>query len=77
MSVRIFTISLKKIKKIIEIKIAVKKLSCIEFFTTSKKDFWFRLPIVQPTIPSVEKAYASRKNADKIINCNKIILTAK
>ena len=69
--------SLKKIKKIIEIKTAVKKLSCIEFFTTSKKDFLFRLPIVQPIIPSVEKAYASKKNDATIMNCNNIVFTAK
>ena len=40
----------------IEINKAEKKLTCIEFFTTDKKDVLFFLPIVNPTIPSVEKA---------------------
>ena len=55
----------------------VKKLSFIEFSTIKLKDFIFFLPTVYPTIPSVEKAYASKKNAVKIINCIKMLLTAK
>lgn len=41
--------------------IAVRKLKCIEFFIAFKKEFLFFLPIVKPIIPSVEKAYASKK----------------
>ena len=51
----------------IEIIIAVIKLIWIEFFTTVKKDFSFLLPIAYPTIPSVEKAYASKKKEAKIM----------
>ena len=47
---------LKKIKYKNEINKAVKKLICIEFFTTDKKDDLFFLPIVNPTIHSVENA---------------------
>ena len=55
-SVIILIICLKKIKNNIEITNEVKKLICIEFLTTNKKKFLFLLPIVKPTIPSVEKA---------------------
>ena len=60
-----------------EIIKAVKKLNWIEFFTINKNDFLFLLPIVKPTIPSVEKAKASKKNAAIIINCIKMVLTAR
>ena len=48
--------SLKKIRYKNEINKAVKKLICIEFFTTDKKDDLFFLPMANPTIPSVENA---------------------
>ena len=76
-SVITFIICLKKITYKNEIAMAVKKLICIEFSTTNKNDFLFFLPNVKPTMPSVEKANASRKKAAKIINCNKIAFTAK
>ena len=56
MSVIIFIIFLKKMRYKTEIIKAVKKLTCIEFLTTDKNDNLFFLPIVKPTIPSVEKA---------------------
>ena len=59
-------IFLKKIKNNKEIIIEVKKLTCMEFFTTSKKEYLFFLPIAKPTKPSVEKAYASKKKKPKL-----------
>ena len=56
MSVIIFIMSLKKRRYKKEIIKDVKKLNCIEFFTTFKNEVLFLLPIVKPTIPYVEKA---------------------
>ena len=60
-SVIIFMICFEKNINNTEIITAVKKLICKEFLTIDKKDFLFFLPIAKPIIPSVEKAYASRK----------------
>ena len=76
-SVNKLTKILKKNKYNNEIIIEVKKLNCSELLTASKKDFLFFLPMAKPTIPSVEKAQASRKKDANITNCIKIALTAK
>ena len=49
-------IFLKKIRYKNEMIKAVKKLICIEYLTTDKKEILYLLPIVKQTIHSVEKA---------------------
>ncbi len=52
--------------------IPVEKLSKIELYTVVINIFFDFFPTEKPITPSVEKAYASKKNEDIIINCIKI-----
>ena len=59
-----------------EINKLVEALKINEFLITCVRTFLFLEPIEYPTIPSVEKAYASKINADNIMRFNKIVFAA-
>ena len=60
----------------IEINNPVVALKINEFLITLVSNDLFLEPIEQPTIPSVEKAYASKINADSMMRFSKIVLAA-
>ena len=59
-----------------EINKPVDALKINEFLITFVSTFLFLEPIEYPTIPSVEKAYASKINADNMMRFSKIVFAA-
>ena len=63
-------------RNIKEMNNPVEALKINEFLITCLRTFLFFEPIEYPTIPSVEKAYASKINADSMMRFNKIVFAA-
>ena len=72
-----FIICLKNIKYIIDITRPVIKLNSKALFTAKMKDFFTFLPNENPTIPSVEYAYESKKKEAITTNCKRIEFNAR